>query len=285
LLIKNCWFEKVWHRNIQDATGKKVQYIKTEFHLWDESVKMGFPGTWWGHYKDEIPPGRCDAIVEIDFNSYERRYEVRLIAVRSCVENYALFNAGVSEELQIVDCRLQIEEREQLQMVDGRWQIENKIKSEILNLKSKITLIVRDCPSSWDELQGWVRRAYLSQQKLAIAYPPPQSIPPTEICEQLLGIAKYLSRTGKTATLEQIQQKLGIGNATLLVGLRTLSKLGFEIANANGGICIEGYSEVEDGGEDAIPQFLAAIREEQFRRQFFSEVPVETIQSAFQSLI
>ncbi len=283
LLIKNCWFEKIWHRNIQDTTGKKVQYIKTEFHLWDESVQMGFPGTWWGHYKDEVPTGRCDAIVEIDFNSYEKRYEVRLIAVRSCAEDYALYNAGVNGLDWILDWRDEAEE--ELQIADCRLQIEKKIKSEILNLKSEIPLIVRDCPRSWDELQGWMRRAYLSQQKLAIAYPPPQSIPPTEICEQLLGIAKYLSRTGKTVTLEQIQLKLGIGNATLLVGLRTLSQLGFQISNADGGIRIEGYSAIEDGVADAIPQFLAAIREEQFRRQFFSEVPVATIQSAFQSLI
>ena len=274
LLIKNCWFEKVWHRNIQDASKKKVQYIKTEFQLWDESVKGGFSGTWWGHYKDEIPQGRCDAIVEIDFNSYEKRYEVRLIAVRSC-EDYDLVNAGVNQLDWILDWRDEAEE--ELQIADC-IQIENKIKSEI-------PLIVRDCPSSWDELQGWMRRAYLNQQKLAIAYPPPQSIPPTQIWSQLVGIAKYLNRIDKTATLEQIQQKLGIGNDTLLVGLRTLSKLGFQITNANGGIRIGGYSEIEDSGEDAILQFLAAIREEQFRRQFFSSVPVTTIQSAFQSLI
>ncbi|HBE53845.1 MAG TPA: single-stranded-DNA-specific exonuclease RecJ, partial [Cyanobacteria bacterium UBA11369] len=268
---KNCWFEKTWHRNIQDATGKKVQYIKTEFHLWDESVNMGFPGTWWGHYKDEIPPGRCDAIVEIDFNSYEKRYEVRLIALRSCAENYALYNAGLNGLDWILDWRNGAEEQRGIE--------------ELPITNYQLPLIIKDCPSSWDELQGWMRRAYLSQQKLAIAYPPPQSISPTEICEQLLGIAKFLSRTGKTATLEQIQQKLGIGNATLLVGLRTLSQLGFQISNADGGIRIEGFSEIEDGVNDAISQFLAAIREEQFRRQFFSEVPVATIQSAFQSLI
>ncbi|GET40213.1 hypothetical protein [Microseira wollei] len=64
-LCGNYAAQLLWHPNIQDATGKKLQYIKTEFHLWDESLKMGFPGTWWI---------QCDAIVEIDFNSDEKPY-------------------------------------------------------------------------------------------------------------------------------------------------------------------------------------------------------------------
>ncbi|MFB2980377.1 hypothetical protein [Microseira sp. BLCC-F43] len=47
----------------------------------------------------------------------------------------------------------------------------------------------------------------------------------------------------------------------LLVGLRTLSHLGCQISNADGGIRIEGYSNIEDGVADGIPLFLAAIRE------------------------
>jgi single-stranded-DNA-specific exonuclease len=91
LLLQNCWFENSWNRNIQDSQGKKVQYIKTDFKIKDDSSKVGFPGVWWGHYRDEIPQGRCDVIVELDYNSYENprkgqkpQYEVRLLAVRPC---------------------------------------------------------------------------------------------------------------------------------------------------------------------------------------------------------
>src|SRR6476469_8277531 len=38
LLIQNCWFERAWHRNLQDWQGRKVQYIKTEFLLRDDST-------------------------------------------------------------------------------------------------------------------------------------------------------------------------------------------------------------------------------------------------------
>ncbi|MGD1805181.1 single-stranded-DNA-specific exonuclease RecJ, partial [Dapis sp. BLCC M126] len=83
LLIQNCWFTDTWHRNQTDLRGNKVKYIKTNFEICDESIDKGFPGIWWGHYKEEIPEGICDAVVELDFNTYEKRYEVRLISVQS----------------------------------------------------------------------------------------------------------------------------------------------------------------------------------------------------------
>jgi single-stranded-DNA-specific exonuclease len=84
LLIKNCWFRNAWHQNQKDLRGNKIRYIKTDFEIADDSSEKGFPGIWWGHYKDEIPPEdrRCDAVVELDFNAYKKRYEVRLIALR-----------------------------------------------------------------------------------------------------------------------------------------------------------------------------------------------------------
>ncbi|MGD1714315.1 single-stranded-DNA-specific exonuclease RecJ, partial [Dapis sp. BLCC M172] len=87
LLIQNCWFTNVWHRNQKDLRGNKVKYIKTNFEICDESIDKGFPGIWWGHYKDEIPEGISDAVVELDFNTYEKRYEVRLIAVQSNIQD------------------------------------------------------------------------------------------------------------------------------------------------------------------------------------------------------
>ena len=90
LLIQNCWFDRIRHRNIQDWKGRKIQYIKSEFQLHDPSTTIGFPGVWWGHYRDDIPPERCDAVVELDFNAgsgtkQPPRYEVRLIALRPTI--------------------------------------------------------------------------------------------------------------------------------------------------------------------------------------------------------
>jgi single-stranded-DNA-specific exonuclease len=83
LLIKNCWFDNIWHQNQSDNKGKKVKYIKTYFKIYDKSNKEGFNGIWWGHYQDElIPQKKYDAIVELDFNANKKEYEVRIIDLK-----------------------------------------------------------------------------------------------------------------------------------------------------------------------------------------------------------
>lgn len=267
LLIKNCWFENIWNKNIQDASGKKVQYIKTEFKICDDSDQIGFPGLWWGHYKDEMPMGRCDAIVELDFNTYQKRYEVRLIAVRSHISNLSLFSRNLDRLDWILDWRNEADDGESLE------------KLSVIN-----PLIVRECPTNWDDLQLWFRRAWQTKQKLAIAYPPPQPISPSEIWHQLVGIAKYLNRTGKTVTITQLQQKLRISDGCLHLGLQTLTKLGFQVKNGDGYVQILGNPSLESPTLDAeisdlVELFLAAVKEERFRRQYFYKVPISTIQS------
>ncbi|HEY9296849.1 MAG TPA: single-stranded-DNA-specific exonuclease RecJ, partial [Phormidium sp.] len=250
--------------NIKDAVGNKVTYIKTNFLIKDTSTKVGFPGIWWGHYKDEIPQGRCDAIAELDFNTYQKRYEVRLIAVRSCEENVDFFNHINQYQLDgILDWR----------------------DAEISSLNTNYQpLIVRECPSNWDDLQLWFRQALQSQKQLAIAYPPPKEISPSQIWEDLVGIAKYLTRTGKTATPDQLQQKLGISDTCLYLGLETLAKLGFQVTNWDGQFQITNNqklpsSNLDSKASEAIADFLAAVQEEQFRRQYFYEVTLSTIKS------
>jgi len=81
LLIRDSWFETVTHRKLKDARGQSVGFIKTEFDLWDKTSDQGFPGEWWGHYRDELPPGRYDVVVELDHNRY-KGYYVKLIDLR-----------------------------------------------------------------------------------------------------------------------------------------------------------------------------------------------------------
>ena len=99
LLIQNCWFENVWNNNTKDFKGKSVQYIKTKFEIWDDTSSVGFPGLWWGHYKDELPQELCDAIVELDFNTYGKgQFEVRLIAVRPTSNSDAQLSSSISSK-------------------------------------------------------------------------------------------------------------------------------------------------------------------------------------------
>ncbi len=266
LLIQNCWFKNVYNRNIQDFKGRKIQYIKTEFEIWDNSTDTGFSGIWWGHYKDEVPPGRCDAIVELDYNNYKKRSEVRLIAVRPIVQD-ALVKNRVTSQLEILD-----------------WRSGDTIQKALL---TEAVLPMRESPLNWDELQLWCRRASQTHQKLAIAYPPPEEVSAIQIWQKLVGIAKYLSRTGESATLAQVHEKLKLSSRTLQLGLQTLSQIGFQVTFV--GAVTPGYSTIEITWlttsvaeaeiSAAIEKFLAVVQEEQFYRRYFYLVPLSTIEA------
>ncbi|MCU0544948.1 MAG: DHH family phosphoesterase [Oscillatoriaceae cyanobacterium Prado104] len=294
LLIENCWFDNVWNKNIKDLKGKEVKYIKTTFKIWDGSSNTGFPGIWWEHYRDEIPQGRCDAVVELDFNSYESRYEVRLIAVRSRAGESLM---ELPQQINwIADFRNRNNSKELLAASSNpqiSQQSENQIyHSQIGDLENSIVL--KECPASWDEMRVWFRQAQQKQQKLALAYTLPPPVPPQQIWQQLIGIAKYLSRTNKPVTRQQLAQKLGIGDISLRLGFATLKHLGFQVNYRDRAFHITKQAETADRGDRFLKplshnsssqltrsaeQFLAAVSEEQFRRKYFCEVPLSTIQS------
>lgn len=260
LLIQNCWFENAWHRNEQDLRGKKLQYIKTDFDLRDDSTNSRFPGVWWGHYKHELPPGRCDAIAELDYNSYKNRYEIRLIAVRSTTQaTHSLVNTP-----PILDWRKQDEER-------------SHHKHQEANL-----LVVTQCPSSWDDLRAWYERSLYEHKQLAIAYSAPNLIPPSQVWLNLVGFAKYLSRTQQSVTRTQLMEKLGISDRLLKLGFQALQLVGFKVSSQNRAFNISAVDVAQPIITDTqclqtIEQFIAAIREEQFQRQYFCKVPLSTI--------
>lgn len=262
LLIQNCWFKNVWNRNIQDWRGGKIRYIKTEFEIWDDTVETGFLGTWWEHYKDDIPLGRCDSIVELDFNTYKKRYEIRLLALRS---HDPTIQPSLSTQVDW--------------LLDWRGS-DNPTSPTELDLILRMT----QCPASWDDLQAWFRRAIQEKQRLAIAYPPPNLDPPQQIWQQLIGIAKYLDRTHQTATRVQLQKKLGIGDRSLQVGFKPLKYLGFAVTTLDRGFQIAWSPQPQPVASDdvaqAVEEFLEAVQEEQFRRQYFYKIPLATIQAA-----
>jgi single-stranded-DNA-specific exonuclease len=260
LLIQNCWFENAWHRNQQDWQGKKVQYIKTEFDIRDDSTGSRFAGVWWGHYKDELPLGRCDCVAELDYNTYKKRYEIRLVAVRTCTQNAPLGTASTQVD----------------------WILDWRRGGELGELGEN--LLVEECPTSWDDLQAWFRRSLYMKQKLAIAWSEPQPVPPNQIWLSLVGIAKYLSRTDQTVTRLQIHQKLGIGDQSLQLGFQALTHLGFQVSFQDRCFRISATELVKPTVSDtdcllAIEKFRLAVREEQFQRQYFYEVPLSTIQA------
>jgi Single-stranded DNA-specific exonuclease len=229
LLIENCWFDNLWNQKIKDLKGQKVEYIKTEFTIRDESSDTGFPGIWWGHNQNEVPQGRCDVTVELDFNTYKSRYEVRLVAVQERTQDNQI-NSPTKIDW-IVDWRNRNNDEELLAAstnLESPMPIDNLVyNSEKVDRQNSIVL--KQCPASWDELRIWFRQAQHTQKKLAIAYTLPPPVAPQQICQQLIGIAKYLSRTKKPVTRQQLSQKLGISDTSLQLGFKTLTYLGFKI--------------------------------------------------------
>lgn len=265
LLIRNCWFARAKNANIQDWRGRKVRYIKTECELYDDSMDIGFPAVWWDHYRDELPAGRCEAIVELDFNPYYPRYEVRLIAVRSLQD---------SKQSQLISIRSPVD-----WILDWRTQP----PTEDREATPETTLTVTRCPASWDELHAWFRRAIPAQKLLALAYLPPSDVPPIEIWQRLVGMAKYLSRTGKAATRQQLLDKLDVGDRSLQRGFNALKSLGFQITATEAGFYMRWNESPQPLTEAALRQtiapFLTIVQEEQFHRHYFYQVPLATIQA------
>jgi single-stranded-DNA-specific exonuclease len=257
LLIKNCWFKNVWHNNIQDSKGNKIQYIKTTFNLWDDSVKNGFSGMWWGHYKDEIPQdGKCDAIVELDFNTYQKRYEVRLLAVRSQVENLAIEPTTISDSI-----------------IDRR-----DVDVESNEFKSARFIIVDRCPLTWSELQKKYHQAQTQNNRIVLAYSAPKTIDPQFVWEQLIGIVKYLVRKQQSVSKLKLQDKLNLSDRSFALGLQALEKIGFGWSSDEDLYQFTWQPDDLDSNIDrAINLFKVAIKEEQFQRQYFERVPLSTI--------
>ena len=284
LLIENCWFQEVRNRNTQDLKGSKVQYIKTELEVWDDSCDRGFPGIWWGHYQEEVPKSRCSCLVELDYNNYKKRPEFRLVAVHY-QDTSTSFN--LSNQIDwILDWRGE----------DG--EIEYNLPHEsktLLPLRSNLLpenhpLTIRQCPISWDEVQLWFRRAIQTERKLAIAYPHPDQLPPEQIWHKLVGIAKFISRTRQSATLEQLHEKLNISDRTLRLGILALESIGFQVKHLDWAVEISWDSgklssdKVDDSSDRSIQIFLSAVEEEQFLRQYFYQVPLSTIEGMVESI-
>ncbi|AFZ34898.1 putative exonuclease, RecJ [Stanieria cyanosphaera PCC 7437] len=294
LLIKNCWFKHVRNKNIQDQKGQKIQYIKTSFELWDNTVKQGLAGVWWGHYQHEIPQEvTCDAVVELYFNinAYQQKqrsqgYEIRLVAVRPSQENILFNSSGVEADF-LIDQRNQSEFRIQ----HGDWTIGRGLQaadagsadspSENLRVPHRHNSefkIVEQCPQSWQEIYQPYRQAIAHNQKLVLAYSFPEHLDPQTTWQQLVGIVKYLIRTGKTATREQIQAKLSLSDRCWQLALKALQASGidYQVTEENysfNWITDNFYAQTEA----EITNFILAVEEEQFQRQYFAQVPLSVI--------
>ncbi|MBW4481605.1 MAG: single-stranded-DNA-specific exonuclease RecJ [Tildeniella torsiva UHER 1998/13D] len=261
LLLRNVWFQNVFHKKLRDRQNKAVSFIKTEFELWDDVAETGFPGEWWGHYRDELPPGRCDVVVELDFNS-NTGYHVKLVDVRPTAVEAPGPVPGQSAP--VLD-----------------WRQHSPVNRES-------ALVVNQIPMQWSDWQAWQRQAAQAGLPLALAFSSEMDdLSPGEVWQELVGLAKYLARTQTGVTRSQLGDRLRLSPPSLALGLAALETAGFAIAPDLRPLA------VTDPDEDlitiqfdpdpvtpapaAIQQFLEALKEEQFRRRYFAQVPVTAL--------
>jgi single-stranded-DNA-specific exonuclease len=261
LLIKNCYFKNPWHNKPTDFRGKKIEYIKTTFELMDETVTIGFPGVWWGHYKEETPVDQaCDVVVELDYNPHQDRYEVRLIDFK--ISNNTLIQNNLNVSIQLIDWRNQ------------------DIKQTKHTLEEKYQTL-EQCPTDWQDLQTAYHQATQDQEKLALAY---SAFPETgiETLKKLIGIAKYLSRTQLIIPVEQLKNQLELSNQSLTLGLQILSETGFEIIGYDESLAFNLINQIKPIDNIKIQLFCDALEEEKFQRQYFCKVPLTTLKNMLQ---
>ncbi len=249
LLLKNVAFTDVRERALRDQRGGKQRFYQVTFALQDHSTAERFPGHWWGHRKADLPTTPCDAVIELDVNMAQSRYEARLIDFHSHPGREAATIALATPSAHFIDQRQP-------------------------HPPASAPPALHHCPVTWAALAP-----ARSAPPLTLAYGAPAEISPPQKWQELVGIAKYLSRTGATTTRDRWCQRLDISGRTLEIGLASLEALGFQVNTA--------LSPTTHGGDDVLqilgqpqppsPQnysaiaqpFLAAIQEEQFRRRYF----------------
>lgn len=79
ILVENVWFEEIQNQKLRDRKNQVVNYIRSTFKLCDDTNQVGISGVWWGHYAEDFPRGRTDAIVHLVNNRRMKRYEVQLV--------------------------------------------------------------------------------------------------------------------------------------------------------------------------------------------------------------
>ena len=252
------------NKNIEDFKGNTVRYIRTKFELVDATSTKGFPGIWWGHYEYEIPSVNCDAIVELDFNSYQKRFEVRLVEVRPAL---------VSEP-ETLKPRFSNRQKP-LKVIDFRQASTDSMLTELGSI-----IWIKECPRN-------CRQAILTDSKLALNYQATNLVTSREILQQLVGVAKYLAHNGENIELERLKLKMGIGDRALRLGLNALVEIGFQISVENqtslvtiGLLQHQNFHEVDLYSLVTVQKFFAAIEEEKFNRNYFLQVPVYAIESS-----
>ncbi|MEM1311437.1 MAG: DHHA1 domain-containing protein, partial [Cyanobacteria bacterium P01_H01_bin.153] len=251
LLLRNVQIANLWEDTLKDRRGGKQRYHKLSFDIVDPATQNGFPGHWWGHRRADLPAGRYDLVVELDVNMSKKRYEARLVDRRSA--------AAIAAAETVANAHWLIDQRES--------GVDTVPPPAMVN-----------CPTDWSDFSPY--RA--PSESLTLAYPPPAPIAPEQQWQQLLGIAKYLARTGESRPVAVFQDKLGLSDRTLSLAFAALINLGYTLQPDSEGVTITAPAKPSSPAqyEQTAKAFLTAVQEEHFRQQYFYEVPIDILEQA-----
>ncbi|PZU91885.1 MAG: single-stranded-DNA-specific exonuclease RecJ [Pseudanabaena sp.] len=269
LLIRDCLFTNKFNKNIQNIKSQKVEYIKTEFILSDRLGNQ-IDGIWWGHYSYELPDTSCDVVVELVDNAFHRRYDIRLIDFRDITPKTAFPQALTlphpSSDFipQIIDCR--------------------PPNPPILEA-SLPTIICDRCPQNQNDFNELIASAQQSQKSLTLIYPKPELINGMIAWQTLVGIAKYLSRTGKQIKRSQLISKIGIDDAVLQIGIAELKHYGYMLHIIKDPhieddplieVTLSQAADTMTNQSIETSKFVNAVNELMFQKQFFDRLLISS---------
>ena len=250
LLLRDVQIANLWEDTLKDRRGGKQRYHKLSFDIVDPTTQVSFPGHWWGHRRSDLPEGRYDLVVELDVNTFKKRYEARLVDLRPLGAIAATIASSQSHWL--------IDQREPL--------VDSVPPPAMVN-----------CPTDWADFSPYRTPPI---DTLTLAYPPPAPIALEQQWQQLLGMAKYLARTGESRPVAMLKDRLELSDRTLTRAIATLEKLGYTIQQVDDQISLTAptipLSATQYG--QIAHDFLTAVQEECFRQQYFYEVPVDILE-------
>ena len=269
LLVRDCTFSGISNANIRNQKGQKVEYIKTEFTLSDRLGNQIY-GDWWGHYSYELPDSTCDVVIELVDNTFRRRYDARLLDFKvnspSLIPELPALASTASRGANLANIKI----------LDLHGSNQNELA---------LSAIICDrCPQNWHDFNTFIDLAHQDNQSLALVYPNPDNITGAIAWQTLVGIAKYLSRTGKEIKRSQLITKLGIEDQKVLqIGFEALQEYGYtlnfvndefdNLNQINQTIRISLNSLADDSlsnQSSLTQQFIQAANEIIFQQRFFN---------------
>ncbi|WP_204138995.1 single-stranded-DNA-specific exonuclease RecJ [Halomicronema sp. CCY15110] len=249
LLLPQVQVTNLWEETLKDRRGGKQRYHKLCFDIVGPATEVSFPGHWWGHRRADLPEGLYDVVVELDVNTFKKRYEVRLVDLRPVEVASAPATSTKTSWL-----------------IDQRESFTDAVPPPAMV----------DCPTDWADF-GPYRSAH---DPLTLAYPPPPPLAAEPQWQQLLGIAKYLARTGGSRPIAVLQAKLGLSDRTFNFAIAALQSLGYKVQRQRDDLSLSAplVTPTTAQYEQAARRFLTAWQEEHFRQQYFYEVPVDILE-------